>query len=321
MTRPVTPVTSILPGQLHHTDDYLMSPFQVKLLEIMISDILTIKPQEQLVIRNEMMDTLGLRNNEPLLARHFPDAHKFLTNRLCNHLEKMDKKQVIEILTRLISVKNGREIINNFIIKNFGVYQLGQLNPDILKVILMIFIDNMRTDNLESRLTRLNILTYMVKQTAFATGESCNQLWDKIALLTGDREPENLSIEIINTLLIWLSAKRQLSTGTDLRLESIKNALQDSLDPTEYLLLREYSQQHFLLPATLTLTPEQAQELLDMLILRRMSASTDPDMRNILPLYNQLALHFSQVSGILSVRPGLTLLVILIVLLLIVLFT
>lgn len=320
MLRPVTPVTSVSPGQLRHAEDYLMSPVQVKLLEIMISDILTIKPQEQLTIRNDMMDTLGLRNNEPLLARHFPEARKFLTNRLYNHLERMETKQVLEILNRLISVKNSQEIINNFIIKHFGVYKLGQLSPDVLKVILMIFIDNVRADTPESRLTGLNILKYMIKQTAFATGESCDQLRDKIALLTGDSEPENMSIETINTLLIWLSAKRQLSTGTDLRLETIKNALQDSLEPAESLLLREYSQQHFLLPATLTLTPEQAQELLDVLIRKRMSAATDPDMRNMLPLYNQLSLHFSQVPGILSVRPGLMLLVILIIILLIVLF-
>lgn len=320
MPTPIAPLTPQSSGIQNHTEEYPMSSSQINLLETMISDILSIKPQAQSVIRNEMMKALGLRSDEQLLARHFPDAVKYLTNQLYINLGAMDINHVIAMITKLAGAGSNRVIITNFIVKFFGVHELWQLRLDLLKAILQIIIDNKWTDNLESQLTGLNILKYLVQETANATGEHCSLIWEQITSLSGGKEFKDIPMGTIDMLITWLSAKRKLSTETDLRLENIQKVLQNSFEPEELLTLREYAQHHFQLSATMVLTSEQAQRLLDELMRKCMSAVTTPDMRNILPLYNQLSLNFTQTSKLLSTRLGLMLLAIFIVLLLIVIF-
>lgn len=294
-----------------------MSVLQIELLKGMILNISTIKSQDHSLIWSDMLHTLGLESNEQLLTAHFSDAEKYLIQRFYSSLRTMAINQIIAVINKLTHSGNNREIIANFITKYFGVRELWQLRPDLLMGILQILINHGNSDNLKSQLTGLKILSYLVRETALSTGLSCTQLWDKILTLSETKYCENIPDKHINSLAIWLAAKRRLSTTTHLTLDTIHDACQIPLEPTEFMMLRGYLQFHFQLTPEMSLTYEQAESILDKWISERMSSTSHPDMRYILPLYNQLSLSVLKRLRILSARPGFILLFMLIIILLI----
>lgn len=292
-----------------------LSTQQRTVLERLITRLVALTSQQNAEVWAGMKHDLGLKNDTPLLSRHFPAAEQNLNLRLNTAQQNHTTRQIVSQLTELLSQGNNRQAVSDFIRQQFGQTALSQLTPDQLKTVLTLLQSNQlsipqpqQRPATERPLqpAEHNTLKQMVTRLAAATGESNKLIWQSMLELSGVKAGELIPAKQFTHLVTWLQARQTLSTQSAPTLHTLQAALKQPLEPREFEAVREYAQQNWQVTPQTVLTTAQVQDLLNQIFTRRAERDGGvPEARNIQPIYSPLFAPVVETMKSLSARPGL----------------
>ncbi|ASV56306.1 MULTISPECIES: flagella biosynthesis regulator Flk [Lelliottia] len=292
-----------------------LSTQQRTVLERLITRLVALTSQQNAEVWAGMKHDLGLKNDTPLLSRHFPAAEQNLNLRLNTAQQNHTTRQIVSQLTELLSQGNNRQAVSDFIRQQFGQTALSQLTPDQLKTVLTLLQSNQlsipqpqQRPATERPLqpAEHNTLKQMVTRLAAATGESNKLIWQSMLELSGVKAGELIPAKQFTHLVTWLQARQTLSTQSAPTLHTLQAALKQPLEPREFEAVREYAQQNWQVTPQTVLTTAQVQDLLNQIFIRRAERDGGvPEARNIQPIYSPLFAPVVETMKSLSARPGL----------------
>lgn len=319
MTQPISGVPARPPGvdaPLNgQAGEQPLSTQQRTVLERLITRLIAMTSQQNAEVWAGVKHDLGLKNDTPLLSRHFPAAEKNLNQRLDNAQQNLSHRQTLSQLTTLLNNGNNRQAVSDFIRQQYGQTALSQLTPEQLKNVLQLLQNNQlaipqpqqRPGTLRPMLpAEHNTLNQLVTKVAAATGESGKLIWQSMLELSGVKTGELIPAKHFSHLVTWLQARQTLSTQTAPTLNTLQAALKQPLEPQEQQTLREYAQQSWQATPQTVLTTAQVQDLLNQILLKRIERSNDqidtryfPPTQLPPPLFLEALQKFSSRPGIL----------------------
>jgi len=292
-----------------------LSTQQRTVLERLITRLIALTSQQNAEVWAGVRHDLGLKNDTPLLSRHFPAAEQNLNQRLNNAQQNHTTRQMVSQLTELLGQGNNRQAVSDFIRQQFGHTALSQLTPDQLKTVLTLLQNNQLSIPQPQQRPATerpmlpaenNTLKQMVTRLAAATGEPTKLIWQSMLELSGVKSGEPIPAKQFTHLVTWLQARQTLSTQNAPTLHSVQAALKQPLEPQEFNALREYAQQNWQATPQTVLTTAQVQDLLNQIFIRRAEREVGvPEARNIQPIYSPLFAPVVETFRALSARPGL----------------
>ncbi|WP_449566975.1 flagella biosynthesis regulator Flk [Lelliottia nimipressuralis] len=292
-----------------------LSTQQRTVLERLITRLVALTSQQNAEVWAGVKHDLGLKNDTPLLSRHFPAAEQNLNLRLNTAQQNHTTRQMVSQLTELLGQGNNRQAVSDFIRQQFGQTALSQLTPDQLKTVLTLLQSNQlsipqpqQRPATERPLqpAEHNTLKQMVTRLAAATGESNKLIWQSMLELSGVKAGELIPAKQFTHLVTWLQARQTLSTQSAPTLHTLQAALKQPLEPREFEAMREYAQQNWQVTPQTVLTPAQIQDLLNQIFIRRAERDGGvPEARNIQPIYSPLFAPVVDTIKSMSARPGL----------------
>lgn len=130
------------PGVPSAVGEQPLSTLQRTVLERLIVRLVALTSQQNAEVWAGVKHELGLKNDAPLLSRHFPAAEQNLNTRLNTAQQNHTTRQTISQLTELLGQGNNRQAVSDFIRQQFGQTALSQLTPDQLKTVLTLLQNN-----------------------------------------------------------------------------------------------------------------------------------------------------------------------------------
>ncbi len=268
-----------------------LSMQQRTVLERLITRLISLTQQQSAEVWAGMKHDLGIKNDAPLLSRHFPAAEQNLTQRLGVAQQNHANRQVLSQLTELLGVGNNRQAVSDFIRQQYGQTALSQLTPDQLK----------------------NVLT-LLQQGAGGRDRRVKQTY--LAINAGTLRREKRRAHSGKTVY----PSGDMATGQTLSLQhaptlhTLQAALKQPLEPDELTAIKEYAQHTYQIQPQTVLTTAQVQDLLNHIFLRRVEREADElEPLSIQPIYRPFAPMIETVKN-LSARPGLLFIALIIVL-------
>lgn len=295
-----------------------LSSLQRTVLERLITRLVALTQHQSPELWAGMKHDLGLKNDAPLLSRHFPAAEQNLNQRLETAQQTHSTRQVVSQLTELLSHGNNRQAVSDFIRQQFGQTALSQLTPEQLKTVLTLLQNNqlsipqpqVRPATERPLLpAEHNTLNQLVTKLAAATGESGKLIWQSMLELSGVKSNELIPAKHFTHLVTWLQARQTLSTQHAPTLHTLQAALKQPMEPQEWQSVRDYAQQNWQVTPQAVLTTAQVQDLLNHIFLRRAERAqenTTLDTRYVPPYFNPFTPVIESFKT-LSARPGLLL--------------
>ncbi|WP_330984611.1 MULTISPECIES: flagella biosynthesis regulator Flk [Enterobacterales] len=325
MTQPISGLPARPPGEGTATNtigEQPLSTQQRTVLERLITRLVALTSQQSAGVWAAMKHDLGLKNDAQLLSKHFPAAEQNLNQRLESAQQTHTVRQVVAQLTELLSQGNNRQAVSDYIRQQYGQTALSQLTPDQLKNVLQLLQSNQldipqpqqrpgTTRPLQP--AEHNTLNQMVNKVAASTGESSKIIWQSMLELSGVKTGELIPAKHFNQLMTWLQARQTLSDQKAPTLNSLQAALKQPMEPQEFSALRDYAQQNWQATPQTILTPAQVQDLLNQVFLKRVERSQDTlDISHIQPIYSPFTPFIENLKAM-SARPGLMLVMLLVV--------
>lgn len=332
MMQPIQGVPVRPPGQdptppANAAGEQPLSSQQRTVLERLITRLISLTQQQGAEVWAGVKHDLGLKNDTPLLSKHFPAAEQSLNQRLDNATQQHANRQVLSRLTELLGQGNNRQAVSDFIRQQFGQTALSQLSPDQLKTVLvMLQKGELNIPQPQQRPAtdrplvpaEHNALNQAVTKLAAATGESGKQIWQSMLELSGVKTGELIPAKHFAPLMTWLQARQTLSLQPAPTLHSLQAALKQPMDGNEWQHIQDYAQQTFQLTPQSVLTNAQVQDLLNFVFLRRTERAQETlEVRDIQPIYSPLFAPVMETVKTLSARPGLMFIALMVALLLV----
>lgn len=307
--QPIQSATPRPPGEpqppIKSTGETPLTAVQRTVLERLITRIVALDRQQPADIWIGLKHDLKLKDEAPLLSRHFPAAEKNLNQRLIQTQTTQATRQVIHQLTALLPQGNNRQIVSDFIRQQFGQTALSQLTPSQLKTVLVLVQNNqpnsappvqpaMLAQNMPETERPLqpieqNILNHLVSKLATATGESSKQIWHNLLEPVGVKPGEPIPGKLFAALSNGLQAQYTLSQHPAPTLETIQAALKQPLTEPERERIADYSQQRFQATPQTVLTPFQVQDILTQILVSRSERQAGIiEVRDIKPIVSPL---------------------------------
>lgn len=328
MTQPISGLPARPPGEAatHPTlGEQPLSTQQRTVLERLITRLVALTSQQSASVWAGMKHDLGLKNDAQLLSRHFPAAEQNLNQRLQTAEQTHEVRQIVAQLSELLSKGNNRQAVSDFIRQQYGQTALSQLTPAQLKNVLQLLQTNQlaipqpqqrpATDR-PLQPAEHNTLNQLVTKVAAATGESSKMIWQSMLELSGVKSGELIPAKHFNQLMTWLQARQTLSEQKAPTLNTLQAALKQPMEPQEFNTLRDYAQQNWQATPLTVLTPAQVQDLLNQVFLKRVERPQGTlDTRDVQPIFNPFTPFIENVKTM-SARPGLMLVVLIVVMIL-----
>lgn len=321
MTQPISGTPAQPPGAAAASSTIGNQPLSTQqrtVLERLIVRLVALTSQQSAEVWSGIRHDLGLKNDEPLLSRHFPAAEQHLNQRLSAAGQNRESRQIMAQLNGLLGQGNNRQAVSDFIRQQYGQTALSQLSPEQLKSVLALLQSNQiaipqpqqRPGTARPLLpAEHSTLNQLVTKLAAATGESGKMIWQSMLELSGVKTGELIPASHFNQLVTWLQARQTLSAHRAPTLELLQTVLKQPLDARECSALYDYARQNWQATPQTVLTQAQVQDLLNQVFLRRVERSQDTlDIRSIQPIYNP-HIPFVERMKALSARPGLALLI------------
>ncbi|KJM64150.1 flagella biosynthesis regulator [Pluralibacter gergoviae] len=319
MTQPISGTPAQPPGAAAAPSTIGNQPLSTQqrtVLERLIVRLVALTSQQSAEVWSGIKHDLGLRNDEPLLSRHFPAAEQNLNQRISAAGQNRESRQIMAQLNGLLGQGNNRQAVSDFIRQQYGQTALSQLTPGQLKSVLELLQSNQmaipqpqqRPGTARPLLpAEHNTLNQLVTKLAAATGESGKMIWQSMLELSGVKTGELIPASHFNQLVTWLQARQALSGHRAPTPELLQTVLKQPLDAGECNALYDYARQNWQATPQTVLTQAQVQALLNQVFLRRVERSQDTlDIRNIQPIYNPQVPFFERLKTV-SARPGLLL--------------
>lgn len=326
MTQPISGMPSRPPGDGSATSSIAgeqpLSTQQRTALERLITRLIAMTSQSNAQVWAGIRHDLGLKNDTPLLSRHFPAAEQNLNQRLETAQQNLSTRQTLSQLTEQLNHGNNRQAVSDFIRQQYGQTALSQLSPDQLKTVLHLLKNQQlsipqpqqrpATDR-PLQPAEHNTLNQLVTKLAAATGESSKMIWQSMLELSGVKTGELIPAKHFTALATWLQARQTLSTQSAPTLNSLQAALKQPMEPHEWQALCDYSQQSWSITPQTVLTMTQVQTLLNQLFMKRVERAQDTlDVRYIPPVTRPFAPVIEAYKAA-SARPGLMLVIVIVV--------
>lgn len=300
-----------------------LSTMQRTVLERLVIRLIALTQQQSAEVWAGVKHDLGMKNDAPLLSRHFPAAEQNLNQRVEAATQNHTTRQVISQLTELLNQGNNRQAVSDFIRQQFGQTALSQLTPQQLKTVLTMLQNNQITIPQPQQRPATerpllpaehNSLNQAVTKLAAATGESGKLIWQSMLELSGVKSGELIPAKHFTPLMTWLQARQTLSTHPAPTLQIIQTALKQPLDGNEMRSITEYAQQTWQATPQTPLTTAQVQDILNQLFLRRTErASGMFEVHNVQPIYVPFVAPIVEAVKTVSTRPGFFFIVMMIV--------
>jgi hypothetical protein len=322
MMQPISGMPSRPPGEGSTTAPTAgtqpLSTQQRTVLERLITRLVAMTSLRTAEVWAGIRHDLGLKNDEPLLSRHFPAAEQHLNQRLQVAQQNLSTRQTLSQLTELLSQGNNRQAVSDFIRQQYGQTALSQLSPEQLKNVLQLLQNGQLSIPQPQQRpgtarplqpAEHNTLNQLVTKLAATTGESSKIIWQSMLELSGVKTGELIPAKHFNALATWLQARQTLSAQNAPTLNSLQAALKQPMEPHEWKTLQDFGQQSWNITPQTVLTATQVQTLLNQLFLRRVERSQDTlDVRYVQPIVSPFAPVIDTVKA-LSARPGLMLII------------
>lgn len=282
-----------------------LSPVQRTVLERLITRIVALNQQQSAEVWAGLKHDLKLKNEAPLLSRHFPAAEQNLNQRLTQAQNTQASRQVIHQLTELLPRGNNRQAVSDFIRQQFGQTALSQLTPTQLKTVLTLLQNHqLNSAPLTQQAASVqsppaverhlqpaehNILNQLVSKLAATTGEPGKQIWQNLLEVVNLKPGEPIPAKLFAPLSNWLQAKHSLSQQSAPTLETLQAVLKQPLTASEREWIADYSQQRFQVTPQSILTPFQVQDILTQILLVRTERQTGViEVRDVKPIASPL---------------------------------
>lgn len=333
MTQPISGMPARPPGTgatpLSPAGEQPLSTQQRTVLERLITRLIAITSQQNAEVWAGVKHDLGLKNDSPLLARHFPAAEQNLNQRIGTAEQTLSTRQTLSQLTELLSLGNNRQAVSDYIRQQFGQTALNQLTPQQLKTVLHLLQQGELSipqpqqrpaadPNRPLLPAEHNTLNQLVTKVSAATGESSKLIWQSLLELSGVKSGDPFPAKHFNALVTLLQARLTLSSHPAPTLNTLQAALKQPMEPHEWQSVREFAQQNLNVTPQTVLTPVQVQELLNLLFLKRIErerVAQAIEARNLQPIYAPFVPVITSLKS-LSARPGIAFVVALAVVLL-----
>lgn len=328
--QPIQGATARPPGEppspTSAAGEFPLSTQQRTVLERLITRIVALNQQQSAEVWAGLKHDLGLKGETPLLSRHFPAAEQNLNQRLSNAQTTHATRQVVQQLSELLSQGNNRQAVSDYIRQQFGQTALSQLTPEQLKSVLTLLQNNQlaipqpqqRPATARPLLpAEHNSLNNQVAKLTAATGESGKLIWQSMLELSGVKTGDLIPAKHFALLTTWLQARQTLSQQTTPTLHTIQAALKQPLEPAEWKEITDYSLQRFQAAPQSLLTTAQVQDILNQIFLKR--AERQPaslEVQNIQPIASPIWAPFIEPMKVISARPGLALIALIVVMVL-----
>jgi len=304
-----------------------LSSQQRTVLERLITRIVALSQLQSAEVWAGVKHDLGLKNEMPLLSRHFPAAEQNLNQRLAGVQTTHATRQIVQQLSDLLPQGNNRQAVSDYIRREFGHSALSQLTPQQLKSVLTLLQNNQLTIPQPQQRPATDrpllpaehsALNQQVAKLTAATGESGKLIWQSMLELSGVKTGELIPAKHFTLLTTWLQARQTLSQQTAPTLHSVQAALKQPLEPAEWKEITDYSQQRFQATPQTLLTTAQVQDILNQVFLKRAERhqAATLEVQNIQPIYNPFIAPFVEPFKAISARPGLALIVLIVVMIL-----
>lgn len=328
--QPIQGATARPPGEpaspTSAAGEFPLSTQQRTVLERLITRIVALNQQQSAEVWAGLKHDLGLKGETPLLSRHFPAAEQNLNQRLNNAQTTHATRQVVQQLSELLSQGNNRQAVSDYIRQQFGQTALSQLTPEQLKSVLTLLQNNQlaipqpqqrpATDR-PLLPAEHNTLNKQVAKLTAATGESGKLIWQSMLELSGVKTGELIPAKHFTLLSTWLQARQTLSQQQTPTLHTIQAALKQPLEPAEWKEITDYSQQRFQASPQSLLTTAQVQDILNQIFLKRAERQpASPEVQNIQPIASPIWAPFIEPMKVISARPGLALIALIVVMVL-----
>ncbi|MCE0800768.1 flagella biosynthesis regulator Flk [Buttiauxella sp. S04-F03] len=328
--QPIQGATARPPGEppspTSAVGEFPLSTQQRTVLERLITRIVALNQQQSAEVWAGLKHDLGLKGETPLLSRHFPAAEQNLNQRLSNAQTTHATRQVVQQLSELLSQGNNRQAVSDYIRQQFGQTALSQLTPEQLKSVLTLLQNNQlaipqpqqrpATDR-PLLPAEHNSLNKQVAKLAAATGESSKLIWQSMLELSGVKTGELIPAKHFALLTTWLQARQTLSQQNTPTLHTIQAALKQPLEPAEWKEITDYTQQRFQATPQTLLTAAQVQDILNQVFLKRAERQPSAlEVHNIQPIASPIWAPFIEPMKVISARPGLALIALIVVMVL-----
>jgi hypothetical protein len=247
-------------------------------LERLITRLIAMTSQQNAEVWAGVRHDLGLKNDTPLQARHFPAAEQNLNQRIGTAEQKLSTRQTLSQLTELLGQGNNRQAVSDYIRQQFGQTALSQLTPQQLKSVLLLLQQGQLSIPQPQQRPATdrpllpaehNTLNQLVTKVSAATGDSNKLIWQSLLELSGVKSGDTLPAKHFNALVTLLQARLTLSTQAAPTLNTLQAALKHPMESQEWQSVRDFAQQHWNGTPQTVLTPVQVQELLNLLFLKR----------------------------------------------------
>lgn len=317
-TRPVAEP----PGAPPDSGNQSLTPAQRTILERLITRIVALSQAQSAEIWAGMKHDLGIKNDRPLLAQHFPAAEQNLNQRLNHAQQRHAVRQTLQQLTGQLQYGNNRQAVSDYIRSRFGHTVLSQLTHAQLKSVLALLQNNQLAipqpqqrpaTNRPMQPAEHNALNQLAGKLAAATGESNKLIWQSMLELSGVKGGEALPARHYSVLSTWLTARLTLSQQAAPSLQTLQAALKQPLENNEWRELTHYAQQHHHAAPHTILTAPQVQDILNHLFLKRIErsgSSAPPQPEHIQPVWAPFIPVIEQLKT-LSNRPAIVLIALL----------
>lgn len=314
------------PSTTSTAGEFPLSSQQRTVLERLITRIVALSQQQSAEVWAGLKHDLGLKGETPLLSRHFPAAEQNLNQRLNTAQTTHATRQVVQQLSELLPQGNNRQAVSDYIRQQFGQTALSQLTPEQLKSVLTLLQNNQlaipqpqqrpATDR-PLLPAEHNSLNKQVAKLTAATGESSKLIWQSMLELSGVKTGELIPAKHFTLLTTWLQARQTLSQQNTPTLHTIQAALKQPLEPAEWKEMTDYSQQRFQATPQTLLTAAQVQDILNQVFLKRAERQpTTLEVHNIQPIFSPIWAPFIEPMKMVSARPGMALMALIVVMVL-----
>lgn len=256
-----------------------LTPQQRTVLERLITRIVALSQAQSAEVWAGMKHDIGIKNDQPLLSRHFPAAEQNLNQRLSGAQERHAIRQTLQQLTELLQHGNNRQAVSDYIRSQFGQTVLSQLTHEQLKSVLTLLQNNQLeipqpqqrpAADRPMQPAEHNALNQLVVKLSAATGESGKLIWQSMLELTGVKGGETIPARHYTLLTTWLTARLTLAQQPAPTLQTIQAALKQPLESSEWREISDYAEQRHQATPQTVLTAPQVQDILNHLFLRRL---------------------------------------------------
>ncbi|MEZ2575182.1 flagella biosynthesis regulator Flk [Buttiauxella ferragutiae] len=303
--------------------EFPLSSKQRTVLERLITRIVALNQQQSAEVWAGLKHDLGLKSETPLLSRHFPAAEQNLNQRVSVAQTSYATRQVVQQLSELLAQGNNRQAVSDYIRQQFGQTALSQLTPEQLKSVLTLLQNNQlaipqpqqrQATDRPLLPAEHNSLNKQVAKLTAATGESGKLIWQSMLELSGVKTGELIPAKHFTLLTTWLQARQTLSQQNAPTLHTIQAALKQPLEPAEWQEMTDYSQQRFQATPQTLLSAAQVQDILNQVFLKR--AQRQPaalETHHIQPIASPIWAPFIEPMKVVSARPGMALVALVVV--------